>query len=701
MYDSRFTPPSRRSLTDAQLQDALTLAQADEAGILAAMNLLEEQASLREQEKLEFAAWESDLLIDGSAAAHQAINLERSNRGLAPLEFGNFAVLEASTDLAHEFTEPSEPQMPAEKVEPIMPVATVEPIWPVASVEPIMPVRSVEPIMPVPAEVPAFSQPVEQEVAQPSPIIDESVAIETVSEDVIDPAVLAAPMEVEKQESPIVSPAPIVVKTSVKTRNYRAPRTRASSQFWVWSSIGASPLAIGIALVLGQLNLSFGQGVLAIVLGATASAGVVGVAALAGKRSGLPTMTLSRATFGVFGNSFPAAVQALLRLFLLGGAAGILFVLLSQQTPDTSDLSLELGFQSGSLLLIAMVLPVLALAVFIAIKGGNVLFSVQKYVGVASFVCAAVAIAFTFTKLDLAKLSDQNGGGWLATLGAAVLVFSVFGLVWSGTGADFARKLAVSERGAAVIGWSLLSLAVIPSVIAIAAWAFFISLSDEAKFGFSRNFVFEFANQFGVVVAGALALWVAIWAVVSIAMSMFSTSQALASLKLKIKPAVLHPILALLALALGYLLFSRLGTDAFWYNLEGYLLTLAVPVAGWAGIFCADILIRRIAYHEVSLSRSYGFYKPFNWVNLGGWLVACVIGFGLSSNPQVEFAWQGYLSANPSFWQLTHFGILVTFAIGLLLPVVLGIPRIKKQEAEVLSLEARRNDLKDIFGVTD
>ncbi|MEY4019209.1 MAG: hypothetical protein RLZZ590_509, partial [Actinomycetota bacterium] len=94
MDDSRFTPPVRRSLTDAQLQEALTIAQADEAGILAAMNLLEEQAALRESEKLEFASWEADLLSTGSPEAIQAINSERQQRALELLEMPNAKIVE-------------------------------------------------------------------------------------------------------------------------------------------------------------------------------------------------------------------------------------------------------------------------------------------------------------------------------------------------------------------------------------------------------------------------------------------------------------------------------------------------------------------------------------------------------------------------------------------------------------------------------
>lgn len=167
---------------------------------------------------------------------------------------------------------------------------------------------------------------------------------------------------------------------------------------------------------------------------------------------------------------------------------------------------------------------------------------------------------------------------------------------------------------------------------------------------------------------------------------------------------IAQPLLGTLFLVLACYGLVRLGEAGVWFNLAGYAMVAAVPVAAWSGIFAADILIRRIAYHEVSLSRSYGFYKSVNIVNLLGWLLATAIGLGLVRSELVEFSWTGYLSnyfVNSDFWQLSSAGVIIALAIGLLLPVIFGIPRIKRQEAEVLAIEARRDDLKDIFSLVE
>jgi hypothetical protein len=192
--------------------------------------------------------------------------------------------------------------------------------------------------------------------------------------------------------------------------------------------------------------------------------------------------------------------------------------------------------------------------------------------------------------------------------------------------------------------------------------------------------------------------------ITAIAMSLKSSSMSFESIQLKFKASIATPIIAILATTHAVLGLSYLGASGFWFNLQGYALFLAVPVAAWSGVFVADVLIRRIAYHEVSLSRSYGFYKAVNIANTLGWIAAVGLGWGLLKSDLIEFKWLGYLAdmtSNSEFWAQSNFGVVIAFAIGLLLPVASGIPRIKRQEQEVLAIEARRNDLRDVLGLVD
>ena len=190
--------------------------------------------------------------------------------------------------------------------------------------------------------------------------------------------------------------------------------------------------------------------------------------------------------------------------------------------------------------------------------------------------------------------------------------------------------------------------------------------------------------------------------IVVLAMSLYSSNLGLHSIGAKTHPGYAQPILGLLSLTGAC--FAVVYITDLWGVIAGYAMIAAVPLAAWSGIFITDVLIRRIAYHEISLSRGYGFYKSVNLVNIIGWAISTAIGLGLIYSDQPGFAWTGYLAdlmVNSEFWAATSFGIIIAFSVSCLLPVLFGIPKIKRQESEVLAIESRRDDLKDVLGLAD
>jgi len=609
MDSEQLLPPTPRALSDAELQEVLDRAKAEGGGILAAMQILEAQAQLRETDKSELRAWQAQQSDLGSE---------------------------------EEVATASDEQL-LERVEELSPRASAS-VFETSSEERQKPVA-----------------------------------------DVLQP-MFAAPEAIEEP------PVEVVVQTK------RLAKDPSSSQFWVWLPISGSLLPLGFSIWLRSLGLTFEQSLVAALLGIFASAGVVAVGAIAGKRSSLPTMVLSRAAFGVFGNLGPAAVLVLSRLFWALVLITLGYLLITQNVATTSNLA----SQSEPILWLAvtaLALLVLGASVLSSI-GGRVLAWSQRLSGALGI---TTALTITVSKISEDGFASETveTGSWLRALGASVVVFAVFGLAWSSASSDYASGLPVKVRGWKVAGWAILSMGVVPALLATAALFAFGNLTDE-----------DFTASFGGLVAGsslsAVSVMVQISLVLSllttIAMSLRSSSMSFESILLKLKPAVASPIIAVAAFLLAVFGFAYLGASGFWFNLHGYAVFLAVPVAAWSGIFVADVLIRRIAYHEVSLSRSYGFYKAVNLTNTLGWLAAVALGWGLLKSDLVEFRWLGYLAdltANSEFWAQSNFGVVIAFAIGLLLPVASGIPRIKRQEQEVLAIEARRNDLRDVLGLAD
>ncbi len=79
----------------------------------------------------------------------------------------------------------------------------------------------------------------------------------------------------------------------------------ARSLFWPWAAGNVSLLALSYGSFFLGFGISFWQATWAAIIGTVGSFILVGVSSIAGKRSNAPTMTLSRAAFGVKGNVLP------------------------------------------------------------------------------------------------------------------------------------------------------------------------------------------------------------------------------------------------------------------------------------------------------------------------------------------------------------------------------------------------------------
>jgi len=467
---------------------------------------------------------------------------------------------------------------------------------------------------------------------------------------------------------------------------------KSASQFWVWLTITGSLLPVTAAYWLKSLGLTMQQSIFSVLLGVLVSACVLAVGAIAGKRSSLPTMLLSRAAFGVFGNIAPAVLLVISRFFWVLALTLAGFLLIYQDSLSWFE---KIPGDTTGLLLVLLVIT--AAAVILASTGSKTFFWIQRIAGTLGLV--TVITLFCFKAASGISMDQSYGqGSWLRALGAAVILFAVFGLAWSSASADYASALKHSVRGWKVAAWSFLALAVVPSAISIAG----IVLIDNSK-SLNSGFLKDFAGN-SAPLNGLGATSLAISLLTILAMALKSSSLSFGSLGLRVRRSLGIIATAIGALVLAFLGLQYFGPSGVWSNLQGYCLVIGVPVAAWSGIFVSDVLIRRIAYHEVSLSRSYGFYKRVNWVNVAGWAFSVLIGYGLLKSDLKEFQWIGYFSnfaSNSEFWRQGNLGLVIAFAFSLLFPVLFGIPRIKKQEAEVLKIEARRNDLKDVLGVLD
>ena len=86
----------------------------------------------------------------------------------------------------------------------------------------------------------------------------------------------------------------------------------ARSLFWPWAAGNVSFLALSYGSFFLGFGISFWQATFAAAVGTVGSFVLVGISSLAGKRANAPTLTLSRAAFGVKGNVLPGFLSYLI-----------------------------------------------------------------------------------------------------------------------------------------------------------------------------------------------------------------------------------------------------------------------------------------------------------------------------------------------------------------------------------------------------
>ncbi|MEU5529692.1 hypothetical protein ABZ744_22410 [Micromonospora chersina] len=112
-----------------------------------------------------------------------------------------------------------------------------------------------------------------------------------------------------------------------------------------------------------------------------------------------------------------------------------------------------------------------------------------------------------------------------------------------------------------------------------------------------------------------------------------------------------------------------------------------MPIAGWCGVFLANLALRRQAYAEADLYRPEGRYSSIGAAAVGLVVAGTAVGWGLVTNSLASWlSWQGYLLSAAGLggrtgdWAYANLGVAVSFASGFLGYLLLGRRRVRDQE---------------------
>jgi len=210
----------------------------------------------------------------------------------------------------------------------------------------------------------------------------------------------------------------------------------------------------------------------------------------------------------------------------------------------------------------------------------------------------------------------------------------------------------------------------------------------------------ELSDAIGQDPIGALAATLPTWFLVPFALvavlglvggavlDIYSSGLALLSLGLRIprwSAALVDGVIMVLGTI--YVVFVA---DDFLVPFQGFLYTLGVAVAAWAGVMLADVALRRRDYAEAELYDPAGRYGDVRWTAVALVAVATVLGWGLVTNSNAEIlTWQGFLlgplglGGRDGAWAYANLGVLVALAVGFAGTLLLERSWIRAQEDRV------------------
>ncbi|MEP7090812.1 MAG: cytosine permease [Nocardioidaceae bacterium] len=457
--------------------------------------------------------------------------------------------------------------------------------------------------------------------------------------------------------------------------------------FWPWCASNVSVLAVSYGSFVLGFGLSLVQALVAAVLGAVLSFLLVGLVSIAGKRGSAPTLVLSRASFGRFGNLLPGAVSYLL---LVGWET----VLVSLATFATATVFGRLGWGDGSLTKVIAFLVVAGIIVAAGILGFDAIMRLQKWLTVAMIVVTALYMVLTFDHVDLGAAGDLKAGGLSAVVGATILVMTGFGVGWVNSAADYSRYLPRTASTRGVVGWPTFGGS-LPVVVLVAYGVLLAASDDKLSKAVALDPIGALTTILPTWFLAPFAL-VAIGGLVSGAvLDIYSSGLTLLTLGLRTPRWVAAAIDGVL-MVLGTIYIVWVA-DSFLGLFMAFLIILGVPMAAWCGVFLADLLVRRRDYDELKLfDASAAGYGSVNAVSVALMAVATLVGWGLvidTTGAGKGLSWLGFLlgplglGGRDGAWAYANLGVPVALALGFVGYLVTRTSGVRRQEAETPARE--------------
>jgi NCS1 nucleoside transporter family len=422
--------------------------------------------------------------------------------------------------------------------------------------------------------------------------------------------------------------------------------------FWTWMSPNFEFATVFVGfLAIEAFGLSFGQAVWSIVLGTVLGSVTQGALSARGPGYGVPQMILSRISFGYWGNSLPAGLNAVIAgvgWFAVNSVSGALAL--------TSLWSIN-----KYLSLVIIVVAQLAIALF----GHNLVHLFERYAFPLLVIAFGLGAIWTFKDAHYGAAPPYHGGigGFLISVGAT------FGYAcgWNPYASDYTRYMAPETSKKATAWWSGFGVGL--SCIALeVVGAASATISGGAGFAGPGPFVSPYPR----IIRDLVLLSIAVGAVAANALNIYSGAISFTALGFKI-PLKLRRALIAGVFGIAGFIVAAVGINNI-DTYEDFLLIIAYWIGPWLAVFLVDQLINP-GNHAAKLFD----HKYENWAGPIAMAVGMAVSIPLFSNQTKFVAW--IPKHHPKFGDLTFEVGFVVAAVVYFVLFKAGIGRKKTSSA--------------------
>ena len=393
-------------------------------------------------------------------------------------------------------------------------------------------------------------------------------------------------------------------------------------------------------------------------------------------------MVLTRATFGVEGAKVPAALSWIATL-------GWEISLTTTAVLAMSSAIEKLGWGSGVMPKIISTIVVVGLVVVAGIFGYDLIMRCQQIITIVTGVITVGFFILGWGHIDFSAINSVPSGSLPAMLGCCFFVMTGFGLGWVNVAADYSRYLPRKSSNGGIVFWTTFGASIANVFLIFYGLLLAVSNADMAE---------NVGNDPIGAIASILPTWYLIPYTIMVVLGLmsgaimdnYSNGLALLSFGVKLPRTVAAALTA--ALTVLGVVYVTFFSDTFIGPFQGVLTTLGVPMAVWAGMFVADVIIRKKDYSTTDLYDAKGRYGVWNGKSFAILIVGTVLGWGLVINTAANWLnWQGYLlfliGGKGGSWAAANLGVIVALIVGLVGALLFQRGDIAKQEADLPASE--------------